>query len=1069
MTVTHPSTRSLRLGFAAWLLVWSGVAHPVDHATPSGPVTLAAPVRALKTATQVYLVKLREAPALNYRGETAGFAATKPTPGNKIRRDSAAVESYVSYLEDTHDGLLAQVGAAAAKLYSYRYALNGFSARLTPVQVSRLEQSGLVERIWIDTDQAVQTNNSAVFLGLEDLNGGLRADLDLRGEDVIIAVIDSGVAPNHPSLADTEELIPRGCTSRWSTTSWLGVFLCGAIRRNPPTALLFDEPREFNGICQSGDGFDASHCNNKLVGARYFIDGFLARNELHPGEFVSPKDAEGHGTHIATTAAGNAVTATLFGSRLGRISGIAPRARVAIYKACWLEPERTRATCATSDLARAIDDAVADGADIINYSVGDLETDLDAPDDLALLNALEAGVFSSVAAGNDGPNRGTIGSPSGAPWVLTVGASTQTGTRFEEAMEITAPEELSELLSMKEASFTPQLRDSDSIEGELRLVDDGQDFLADGSPGSSRDACETLLDSAELAGRIALIQRGGCDFQVKLRRVEDAGAIAAVVYNNAGDPIIMNGEANSVQIPAVMIGTADGQFLVDELLAETVITVALSKGLFRELGDTGNVMGDFSSRGPYSGELDFLKPDVTAPGVHILAAHTADVANGLKGEHFQYLSGTSMAAPEAAGVAALLKEAHPDWSPARLKSALSTSAYQHVLKEDGITAADPFDMGAGHIDANRAIDPGLVYDATFSDYAAYLCGLREPPFPAADCAALMAAGYSSAPRDLNLPSVAIAELISGDAVTRSVTNVGPASTYILELTPPPGIDIVVQPPGLSLNPGETVQFSIAFQRHGAPLDAWTFGRLAWSDGTRTAVSPIALRPVTLRAPQELSLSGSSGSGTLPVAFGYSGAYTPDIHGLHAPLVLDCLDGNGQPVPCSIQDDPSNEFSFRFDNGVNAHYLDVPPGQLYARFSLFDDSTDGNDDLDLYLFYCPDNQCTQIAQSGTFSSEEEINLVLPAAGLYAALVHGFETDQVTGGPGADYTLYAWSFGVNDNADNLLLTAPGAVSDGDRLDLQLDWAQLTPATRYLGAVSHNTPLGLYGLTVIQIVPF
>ena len=1054
----------VRVGLAVVSCPLAAVA--LDHAVPSGPLGLVGSTRTSKAGDHVYVVKLREAGALNYRGGKPGFAATRPPAGEKLRRDAGAVQSYVQYLEDTHTRLLGEVNAGANKLYSYRYALNGFSARLSPEQVSELQRSGHVERIWIDTDQYTQTNNSPIFLGLQDQDGGLRADLGLLGEDIVIAVIDSGVVPNHPSLSDTEELIPDACQGRWSEASWLGVFLCSGIKRDPPTQLVYQPLDGFNGVCQAGEGFEATHCNNKLIGARYYLDGFLARHELHPNEFVSPRDAEGHGTHIASLAAGNSVTAELFGTRLGRISGIAPRARVAVYKACWLEPGRTRATCTTSDLARAIDDAVADGADIINYSVGSLETDLDAPDDLALLNALEAGVFSSVAAGNDGPNRGTIGSPSGAPWVTTVAASTQNGERFEEALEVTAPESLAQLMSMKEASFTPQLRGRDPLTGELRLVDDDSEFLADGSPGSRRDACEPLQNVDALTGRIALIERGGCDFQVKLSRVEDAGAIGAVVYNNAGAPIVMNGDQNSVRIPAVMIGTADGQLLVDELAAETVIQVELTKGRFLSLSDGGNVMGEFSSRGPSLVEPDFVKPDVTAPGVEILGAHTNDPASGLNGELYQYLSGTSMATPEVAGVAALLKEVHPDWSPARIKSALSTTSYQAVVKEDRVTVADPFDMGAGHIDANRAIDPGLVYDSQFFDYAAFLCGLEDPVFPVADCAILAAAGFSSEGRDLNLPSIGVSELISGDVVSRRVTNVGPAATYSVEINPPLGVDILVQPQSLSLSTGESALFSMTFQRTGAALDTWTFGRLAWSDGTRVATSPIALRPTTLRAPDELSLRGSSGASVLPVAFGYTGTYAAEVHGLNAPLVLSCLDADDQPVPCVVEDDPTNQFSFRFDNGVNAHFVDVSPGQLYARFSLFDDFTDGNDDLDLYLFYCPNNQCTQIAESGSFTSEEEINVTLPAAGLYALLVHGFETDDVAGGPGAAYTLFGWSFGVNDQPGNLSITGPVNVTDGDRSDLPFDWSQLTPNTRFLGAISHTTPNGLYGLTILNV---
>ena len=178
---------------------------------------------------------------------------------------------------------------------------------------------------------------------MQDPVGGLRADLELRGENVVVGVIDSGVAPNHPSLRDTEDRTPRACRSEWSRTSLLGLWLCTSYRRNPPTARVYDPPIGFTGACQAGPGFEPSHCNNKIVGARFYLDGFLAQHELDPGEFRSPKDADGHGTHIATIIAGNSVDATLLGTRVGRISGIAPRARIAVYKACWLKPGDVRA------------------------------------------------------------------------------------------------------------------------------------------------------------------------------------------------------------------------------------------------------------------------------------------------------------------------------------------------------------------------------------------------------------------------------------------------------------------------------------------------------------------------------------------------------------------------------------------------------------------------------------------------------------------------------------------------------------------------------------------------------
>ena len=1035
------------------------------------PLRLAAPVRPVKSGTAIYIVQLKDAGAASYKGGVPGFAPTKPGPGQRIDRSAGPVDSYVKHLEQTHDRLLTGVGAASGKIYSFRYALNGFAAELDAAQVSRLARQPEIYRIWLDTDQQLNTNNSPTFLGLENQTGGLRADLQLRGEDVVIGIIDSGIAPNHPSMADVIEHIPRACESQWARSSWLGRWLCHSVRHNPPTELVYDPPVDFRGACQVGEGFEASACNNKLIGARFYIDGFLFRHDLDPNEFRSPKDADGHGTHVATVAAGNSsVPARLFGTRIARISGIAPRARVAVYKACWLKPGDIRATCATSDLARAIDDAVADGVDILSYSLGSLETDLTAPDDMALLNALDAGVLTVVAAGNDGPSLDTIGSPSSAPWVLTVGASTQSGNVFHEAIDITAPEDLVDTIPAIEASFTPQLSDLEPIEEALVLVDDEQEELDDGSPGSRRDACETLANAAEIDGHIALIERGGCEFQVKLMRVEEAGAVGAVVYDNANAPIVMNGDAGSVNIPAVMIETPDGQALVDLLIDEEPIRVELAKGVFIELRQDGNLMAEFSSRGPPLSDRNFLKPDVTAPGVNILGGNTPDAANGLRGESFQYFSGTSQSAPEAAGVAALLKEAHPDWSPSTLKSALMTSAYQGVVIDDeDHSPANPFDMGAGHIDPNKAVEPGLVYDSAFSDHAAYLCGLVEPPFSDAECAALAQAGFPSDARDLNLPSIAIAELITGDAVTRRVTNVGPPASFTVAVRPPLDMEMFVEPSTLVLGTGQTAEFSVRFVDRSGSRDLWDFGELEWFDGTRSIVSPVAVQPVTMRPPPELRLSGASGEVIAPIAFGYDGEYFAGVHGLRAP-VLDAA--TGQPPRAFVDDDPSNNFTLPPNisgaPGITAHGLNVPNNQLYLRISLFDELTDGNDDLDLYLLYCPTlDNCTQIAESGGFTSDEEINVILPEGGTYIALVHGFETDQVSGGPGANYSLFTWSFGEIDDVGNLAVTAPAAVADGDRLDLTVNWAGLGPSTRYLGAISHNTPADTYALTIVNIV--
>ncbi len=1022
--------------------------------TPSGMLNLSADVQPVKPETLVYIVQLREPPAATFRGGAAGPPPLRPNTERHLDTGSAAVQSYVQYLEQSHDRVLTDIGATSTKLYSYRYVLNGFAASLSPEQASRVAQHPEVERVWADARHEIRTNNSAIYLGLEDTNGGLRGDLDLRGEDVIIAVIDSGIAPGHPSLSDSEARIPRSCTTQWARSSWLGRWLCGRVRRNPPQVLVYGPPPGFRGICETGDGFSPSDCNNKLIGARYYVDGFLFRNELDPGEFLSPRDADGHGTHIATTAAGNAVSASIFGTRVARVSGIAPRARIAAYKACWLEPGSTRASCATSDLTRAIDDAVADGAHIINYSVGNLDAEIASPNDIALLNALEAGVLSVVAAGNDGPELATIGSPSSAPWVVTVGATTQSGTRYEEAIRILAPSDLAGAVAAREAGFTPPLREHGPIEAPLVLADDGQNVLGNNIAGSRYDACEPLINAGDLAGRIALIARGGCTFQFKIEQVEAAGAVGAIVFNNVGGPIVMNGERNSVRIPAVMIGTDDGQRLVDRLVAEGAVTARLDKGTLLEREESGNRLAAFSSRGPALGDPDFVKPDITAPGVNILAGHTPDVANGVPGELFQYQTGTSMATPVVAGIAALIREARPDWSPAMLKSALTTTARADVLLDDGATRAHLFESGAGAVRANRAVNPGLVYDADFNDFAAYLCGLVQPPFTQDLCAGYTS-GRDSDARQVNLPSIGVTQLISGDRIVRRVTNVGPPATYSATVDLPSGFSATVQPSSLSLGTGQSGEYAVTFNTHGADLDLWSFGTLSWSDGSHTVTSPLALRPSTLRAEPEIRLSGQSGESTLRVDFGYSGAYFAGTHGLRAPLVIDG----------AVDEDTTRRFSFRFDQGVTAHFIDIPPDQLVARFALFDEFTGGDDDLDLYVFYCPGTQCVQVGQSGAYTSEEEVNLILPDAGTYAVLIHGFQTDP-RGGTGTTYSLFAWSVGLADAVGNFAVQGPEQVFAGDSADLALSWDGLATDARYLGVISHGITGGINALTWVNV---
>lgn len=1011
-------------------------------------------------ASRVYIVQLRQPSAAEHHASLFKSTAQRLTAKKhraRLDKTSPVLRAYTRKLADEQNAVLSKAGPGARKIYSYRFGLNGFAARMSTAQAQKLEGLPEVINVWEDEIRPLATRTSPTFLGLFDNDAGLRSKEGLDGEGVIIGIIDSGVAPEHPALSDTREADrPRLCRGSLADT-FLGKWLCRRYEKRPDT-LVFEAPEDWNGACDAGEQFAETDCNNKLIGARWYLDGALESGPIDPNEIRSARDVDGHGTHTATTAAGNRSSAAIFGTLIGDIEGIAPKARIAAYKACWLRPDDTRASCNTSDLANAIDAAVADGVDIISYSIGSSLKRITAPDDIALMAATKAGVLAVVAAGNEGPNPGTVGSPAGGPWVITAAASSRDGQSSVEALQVNTPASLAGKYATREANFTPPLRDNDPIEASLVLVDDDDDTLPGGSTGTTTDACQALVNGNDVTGNIAFIQRTGCLFEDMVKNAADAGAIAALVYNNAGDPIVMHGSEGLSDIPALMIGQADANLILAELDAGNDVTVVLDKSFLLTTDDTGNVMASFSARGP-APVADILKPDVTAPGVNILAGFTPDAANVASGENFAFLSGTSMSTPHIAGVAALILEAHPAWTPSALKSALMTSSRQDIKASTGLADASPFDFGAGHIVPNDAFDPGLVYDVSDDEFDAFACGIASPAVSSTRCDALTAAGFSFEAAELNQPSIAVSDLTIQRTVRRRVTNVNDeADSYTISVAAPPGMDITVNPPSLTLAPAESATFDVTLSYLSGPLDLWRFGSYTWSSASRDIYSAVAVRPTSIAAPEEITSFGGSGTTSFAVEFGYSGGYSPGVHGLNLPLVLDGF----------VDNDPTKTFSFRTTNGVTQHIISVPADQLYLRFSLFDALTDGDDDLDMYVFYCgtDGNSCTKIGESGEPTSQEQFNVFRPAAGLYAVLVHGFETDQVVGGPGAQYQLLGWAIGINDDKGNMSASGPAFVNPGAVENVTVDWAGLIADTIYLGGISHNTPQGVSGLTLITI---
>jgi hypothetical protein len=989
----HTSRAALSKVLVASLAIFAAFLADLNPASGAAPPVRLGPVANARNQSAVYVVQMAEDPVVAYAGGEAGLAPTRPTRGSHINPNSARVRRYAQFLDRRHNEAVAAAGAPAdALFYHYRYSYNGFAATLTSSQVALLEQQPNVVAVSLDEPRQPTTDNTPVELGLSTA-GGLW-QMAGKGEDVIIGVIDTGIWPEHPSFSDQSDFAYRPGKS-------------GNLLRDygPP-------PAHWTGICQTGEQWSRTHCNNKLIGARYFIEG-LTRRGVDPDDYASARDRDGHGTHTASTAGGNeGVDPSIFGRDLGvgTISGIAPRARIAAYKACFGE-----AGCVTSDLVMAIDMAVADGVDVINYSIGSNTPSVLSPDAIAFLFARDAEVFVATSAGNAGPGGSTVGSPASAPWLTAVGASTHSRI-FSNAVT------LGNGFSVDGGSVTLGV-------GPAPLVDGGED-------------CPDGLDPTEVSGAIVFCVRvPGVPRLSHGAGVAAAGGVGMILF----DPPQVNvtpTDNHVLPTSTVLAPAADTilQYLAD---AGDSATATISAGTRDTRDDPNPEMAVFSSRGPNGAAADIIKPDVTAPGVQILAGTTPTPWLGAPGQLFQAIQGTSMASPHVAGVGALLVGAHPDWSPAAVQSALTTTAHQDVDKEDGTTPGGPFDFGGGHIRPNPANDPGLVYDAGFDDYLAFLCGAGELTSPGCDDIAID-------PSDLNLATIGIGELAGMQTVTRTVTNVDDAAaTYTATIEAPDGVIVTIDPPVMTIGPGETAGYALTFMvTPAATLDEWAFGSLTWVDGNEHSVrSPLAVVPIALSAPDEVSGEGTEGSLSYDVIFGYSGTFSATPQGL-VPATVESR---------SVIDDPADDINVALQTGVGIDVITLPVGAdiQHLRVSLFDEHTDGEDDLDLYLF---DPDGNFVDESFSVTSAEQVDAAAPAEGDWTIIVHGWQTD----GPDALYDLFTWQVDTID-ALNMTVTAPAVANLGETQTISVDWSGLSVGGRYLGRVAYHNGTDLGGTLV------
>lgn len=958
-----------------------------------------------------YIVVMKADPLATYEGDVKGLKATKPAEGEQLETQSQDSQRYVKHLESEQTDLVSDIGVTPDT--TYQVVLNGFSADLSGEQVDALRASKDVLGVYPDEIRHPDAQTSTDFLGLGDDRkgrGGVwqqTGGVDKAGEGVVVGVIDTGIAPEHPSFDGKKLKKQKKQHDRHK----------GKQPYTDGKYVYFDKSDggQFQSAMVEAQDWDKRDYSSKLIGGQYFYAGAEAAGFDFQYDYLSPRDGDGHGSHTASTAAGNfKVKASIEDVDFGTVSGVAPGAKVAAYKACYVGPDPAVTTddiCALSDLVAAIDQAVADGVDVINYSIGGgAASTVMAPEDLAFFNAAAAGVFVATSAGNDGPDPVTADHAS--PWYTTVAAST-----------IPTWEGTVQFDGFEQAGASVSVPFGESVTGpSIAAVDAGAAGAVDAQlclPGA--------LDPAKVAGHIVVCDRGSNARAEKSQVVKDAGGIGMVLVNVPGGADSLDNDFHAV--PTVHLNAEYREAVLAYVQGGVDRPITLvGENTTGVTTPTPQIAG-FSSRGPMLADgSDVLKPDVAAPGVAILAA-----TNNAPGEKptFGILSGTSMASPHVAGLGALYLGEHPKATPAEIRSAMMTTAYDTVLP-DGSKNTNPFEQGAGQVDATRYLNPGLLYLNGVKDWAAFLDGKGLSDFPGID---------PIDGSDLNQASISIGSLASAQTVTRSVTSTQ-KGTFTAKASVP-GVHVKVTPSQLTFDkPGQTKTFTVTFDNTDAPVEQWATGTLTWTSKKNTVRSPIAVFPVTADAPAEVTGTGADGSTAVEITPGLDGDLALDLSGLTA---FDLLSDPDNPVEGHSGDENSGDA-----NKDVAWIVDVPEGTTLSRFDLDSSDDDGSDlDLTVYRVVSPDDlRYYERWQSATGSADEQVTLPAPTAGTYLVVANMYSTT----GPMTWDMTYA---NVQPGGEGAFAATPNPIAAvrGEKTSYELSWTGLTAGTRYLGLVRYG----------------